>query len=182
MSFIHDPYFDEQPTHERIKPKQLVKIPYCFMMHGVSALDEYIRMSPALDYLKTQGCLVVMVHNSHTLFYCDCIKHLRNIDQNYSENMKYCPLVIFEDHMSKINSKDKAKVRKKPGTLRRLLDDLHSNPDFETEETPDAEPDQEPSKKSGFEIPRPQISDAQRAEDILNLIRSRQKKKGEDNE
>lgn len=144
-------YDDEwnQPTHERIKPKQLVKIPYCFMMHGLSALDEYIKLSPALDYLKMQGCLVTMTYNSHALFYCDCIKHLKIIDQNYSENMKYCPLPIFEDHMTKLNRKT-SKVRKKK-KLKELLTDPDSN-------------------------------GKQRAEDILRLIRDRQKKRGDDNE
>ena len=115
---IYDDEFD-QPSHERIRPRQLVKIPYCFMMHGLSALDEYIKLSPALDYLKMQGCLVTMTYSSHALFYCDCIKHLRIIDQNYSENMKYCPLPIFEEHMTKLKSRP-AKI-KKQNNLKKAL-------------------------------------------------------------
>jgi hypothetical protein len=173
MSFIHDPYYDETPTHERIKPEQLVKIPYDFTQHGVSPLDEYIRLSPALDFLKNTGCLVTMLYSTHALFYCDCSRHLEKVKQTWSDSMAYFPLVMFEEHMMKQKRPKVAKVNKKPTKLKKLLDELHSDPDYKvsyrvTEEVDDDE---------GAENTAPESSPRQRAEDILKLIRSRQDKK-----
>ena len=164
MSFIHDPYYDETPIHERIKPEQLVKIPYDFTQHGVSPLDEYIRLSPALDFLKNTGCLVTMLYSTHAFFYCDCSRHLEKVKQTWSDSMAYFPLVMFEEHMMKQKRPKVAKVNKKPTKLKKLLDELHSNPDYKT------------TYKATDENSR------QRAEDILKLIRNRQKKRGDDNE
>jgi len=171
---IHDPYYDDNLTHERIKPQQLVKIPYCSMMHGLSALDEYIRLSPALDYLRTEGCLVVMVYNSHALFYCDCAVHLETIKKNWSDSMAYFPLVLFEEHMTKLKNGNKKKVNKKSTKLKQLLDNLHKDEEVDTEEVcEDDAPIENPPYRGIIRKPGAKL----RAEQILNLIRKRQNKK-----
>ena len=169
---IYDPYYDETPTHERIKPQQLVKIPYCFMIHGLSALDEYIRLSPALDYLKTEGCLVVMVYDSHTLFYCDCAVHLETIKKEWSDGMAYFPLVLFEEHMTKL--KNKKKVNKKSTKLKHMLDNLHKDEEAKVEEMHE---DDVPVDNLPYHSMTQKPDAKLRAEQILRLIRQRQNKK-----
>lgn len=171
---IYDPHYNETLTHERIKPQQLVKIPYCFMMHGLSELDEYIRLSPALDYLKTEGCLVVMVYNSHALFYCDCAVHLETIKKNWSDSMAYFPLVLFEEHMTKLKNENKKKVNKKSTKLKQLMDDLHKDEEVDLDEVhEDDAPVENPPHQNMIQKPGAKL----RAEQILKLIRYRQNKK-----
>lgn len=170
MSFIHDPYYDDTPIHNKIKPKQLIKIPYDFPEHGLAPIDEYIRLSPALDYLMNVGCLVVMTFHSNTLFYCDCSIHLEKAEQMWSESIRYFPLVLFEDHMKKLSREKTAPVKKAQSKLKTLLDELHQD------EKPSEPHDDENNSNPPFENLKPQ-SDKQRAIDILDLIRKRQNKK-----
>ena len=194
MSFIHDPYYDDTPIHDKIKPRQLTKIPYDFPEHGLAPIDEYIRLSPALEYLKTVGCLVVMTFHSNTLFYCDCAVHLEKAEKMWSENMRYFPLVFFEDHMKKLRREKTAPVKKGNTKLKTLLDELHSGTDVkvrvksvEKVDVNDLEDDEcvydtekdewTPAQKFKLEQTL-KASSSRRAEDILKLIRSRQNKKG----
>ena len=174
MSFIHDPYYDDLPTHNKIKPKQLLKIPYNFTTNGLAPLDEYIRLSPALNYLNTVGCLVVMMFSNNTLFYCDCDEHLEKVKKKWSESIRYFPLVLFEDHMNKLRRDKTAPVKKVPTKLKTLLDDLH-NTGERCKVT--IEHYEEVEDEKSFTNPKPEKSSKQRAEDILTLIKKRQNKK-----
>ena len=193
MSYIHDPYHDDIQIHDKIKPRQLIKIPYDFPEHGLAPLDEYIRLSPALDYLKTVGCLVVMTFQSNTLFYCDCAVHLEKAEKMWSENMRYFPLVFFEDHMKKLRREKTAPVKKGNTKLKTLLDELHSGTDVKVrvksvekvdvneleddEEIYDAEKDEWTPAEKFKQKQSAENNSKRRAEDILKLIRSRQNKK-----
>jgi hypothetical protein len=195
MSFIHDPYYDDTPVHDKIKPRQLVKIPYDFPEHGLAPIDEYIRLSPALDYLKTVGCLVVMTFHSNTLFYCDCAVHLEKAEKMWSESMRYFPLVFFEDHMKKLSREKAAPVKKGNNKLRTLLDELHSDEPADVKirvkSVEPVDPDDLKDDDVVYDSEKDEFTPAEkfkqkkfaednskrRAEDILKLIRSRQDKK-----
>jgi hypothetical protein len=156
MSYIHNPHYDDESLHVKIKPKQLLKIPYNLYHHGLAPLDEYIRMSPALAHLKEHGCLVSMTYNTHTFFYTDCSYCMEKINKTWSDNMMFCNLVLFEDIMTALSKEDEAEeapVTKPKTKLRVLLDELHN---------------EEPKK------PAPSHDSKQRAADILKLIRKRQ--------
>ncbi len=179
MSFLHDPYYDDAPVHEKIKPKQLIKIPYDFFQNGFAPLDEYIRLSPMLDFLKTTGCLVIMTNSKSVLFYCDCSLHLKKAQELWTEGVAFFPLVLFEDHMNKLRREKTAPVKKSNPKLKTLLDELHStsNPCKVTIEQYENEEDSKSIKNPSFENPAPEKSLRERAEDILDLIRKRQNKK-----
>ena len=170
MSYIFDPYYDTTPMHDKMKPRQLLKIPYDFSEHGFKPIDEYIRLSPALDYLKTVGCLVVMSYHNNTLFYCDCAIHFAKVKKLWSESLRYLPLVFFEDYIKTLKKKQKTAPVMKEGTkLRTMLDELQNSgtPCKVTIEQYEEIDDK----------PKPEKDSKQKAEDILDLIRKRQNKK-----
>jgi hypothetical protein len=146
-------YYDEDCS-TKIKPKLLAKMPFNFGTNGFHLLDIFVDMSPGLEFLKARGCLISVIHNRSTMFYTDCENCYNRYKQKYTENVAICNLKVFFDSIKDMEKREEKK--QEPTKLRRLLDQLHDKDDDEDDEQTDS---------------------SKRAEDILKLIRSRQKPK-----
>ena len=150
-------YEDECGT--KIKPKLIAKMPFRGATNDFYILDAFITMSPGIEFLKARGCLITVIHCTSTSFYTDCETCYSRYKEKYTENVAICNLKFFFDS---VTDEVTGEV-KKPTKLRKLLDDLYGKNGKVSEE-----------EESG--------NSAKRAENILKLIRSRNKKKPEDEE
>ena len=146
----------EDDCGTKIKPELIARMPFRGATNDFYILDAFITMSPGIEFLKARGCLITVIHCTSTSFYTDCETCYSRYKEKYTENVAICNLKFFFDSVTD----EVTGEIKKPTKLRRLLDKMYGKDERE-EDSHDS---------------------ANRAEDILKLIRSKQRKKPKDEE
>ena len=151
--------YDEYAEHTQIKPAIVAKIPMRYDRFGAQYLDEFIELSPGLNWLKEKDSLIITIQARSITFYTDCKECLEEFKNRWTENVAVIPLSIFtesidtrKDEMVQEQEIEEDNKRSFPTSLSKLRQKLYEVDIIEESDAPT------------------------RAKDILNLIRRRRRK------
>ena len=150
--------YEEYDEHTQIKPVIVTKFPMRYDRFGTQYLDQFVELSPGLQWLKSKDALIITIQARSVTFYTDCKECLEEFKSRWTENVAIIPLNVFTASLDKM--KDKMNHGEKiedheqgsnPTSLSQLRQKLMAGKDNEKDHS------------------------TKRAEDILKLIKKRKR-------
>ena len=87
--------YDEYDEHTQIKPAIVTKIPMRYDRFGTQYLDQFVELSPGLQWLKSKDALIITIQARSVTFYTDCKECLEEFKSRWTENVAVIPLNVF---------------------------------------------------------------------------------------
>ena len=150
--------YDEYHEDTQIKPTIVAKIPMRYDRFGCQYLDQFIDLSPGLEWLKRQDALIIMIQARSITFYTDCKECLEEFKTRWTENVAVIPLYVFtasidskKDVMEQEQEIEETEHGSNPTSLSQIRQKIMSGRDYKKDDS------------------------AKRSEEILKLLRKRRR-------
>jgi len=150
--------YEEYDEHTQIKPAIVTKIPMRYDRFGTEYLDQFVDLSPGLQWLKSKDALIITIQARSVTFYTDCKECLEEFKSRWTENVAVIPLNVFtasidskKDVMEQEQEIEETEYGSNPTSISQIRQKLMTGKDNEKDDS------------------------AKRAEDILKLLRKRRR-------